>query len=311
MIYKKQMYKSENDSGSLTSLNIEHTDHGFSANEKMTSSLIVGRKDMKYEKIHVVDKTYHKQHPQFIHSHKDVLELSYIVEGQGNYFVYNKSYPVHAGTLVICNADTVHGEMLFKNSNMKSYCCVLRDVQLYGRKKGALIDDGDDAVLYFSGVNKELLYHLYRSLELLGNRNEMNRIADKIAQAIVDIVSKELIEYTKYSKMKVDKKEKIVFRIMNYIDSCYMEQITVAELAEKFHMSESSVAHKFKKTVGISVMRYILMRRIGEAQNKLMNTDDSISDIGYQLGFGDAAHFSSSFKKNVGITPTEYRQNFI
>ena len=57
-------------------------------------------------------------------------------------------------------------------------------------------------------------------------------------------------------------------------------------------------------------MKYIMHRKIGEVQSKLMNTDMSISEIGEQLGFSSCCHLSAVFKKYFGISPKSFRQHF-
>ncbi|MGN1030624.1 MAG: helix-turn-helix domain-containing protein, partial [Butyricicoccaceae bacterium] len=66
----------------------------------------------------------------------------------------------------------------------------------------------------------------------------------------------------------------------------------------------------FKAATGLSPMKYVAQRRIGEAQNLLMNTNISIGEIGERLGFSDSCHFSSTFKRYIGVTPTQYRNHF-
>ena len=66
----------------------------------------------------------------------------------------------------------------------------------------------------------------------------------------------------------------------------------------------------FKKETGLSPIRYMMQRRMGEAQSLLMETSIPIQDIEDLPGFNSSAHFSKMFKKYVSVTPNEYRKHF-
>ena len=100
------------------------------------------------------------------------------------------------------------------------------------------------------------------------------------------------------------KRERLTYRIMDYINEHYAEPLTLKKISE-VHLS-----HCFKKDAGLSPMQYMMQRRIGEAQSKLIETSQPIQDIGEELGFASSAHFSKMVKKYVGITPKEYRNHF-
>ena len=53
-----------------------------------------------------------------------------------------------------------------------------------------------------------------------------------------------------------------------------------------------------------------MKRRIGEAQELLMNTNLSIAEVADRLGYSSVCHFNAMFKKNVGMPPGKFRQSF-
>ena len=104
--------------------------------------------------------------------------------------------------------------------------------------------------------------------------------------------------------------EEFIQNIMQYLDTHYIEPLQLHELGTRFHISPFYLAHIFKAETGISMMKYVMCRKIGESQNLLMNTSLPIGIISERLGFNDHCHFSTTFKKYIGITPTQYRQHF-
>ena len=58
-------------------------------------------------------------------------------------------------------------------------------------------------------------------------------------------------------------------------------------------------------------MQYIIRRRIGEAQNLLIGTDRSITEIAFSCGYNNSNYFQSVFKRLVGMTPGQYRRDWV
>jgi AraC-like DNA-binding protein len=266
---------------------------------------------------HFVDEKYHKQHSQLVHQHMDVLELFYIVEGSGHYLVSNKEYTVQPGSMVICNQGVLHGEAPFQKHNIQSYCCVLKDLCLPDLPPNTLIDDSCPPIVYFAADRPYIEKVLMGIHEYNNQGNSYQHICNLLSNALLNIVYNRLNEevYQKeqeYKKIDIRNKsnEALIKKIIEYLNQRYMEPLTLEELADVFNMSHYYLSHLFKTETGLSPMKYIVHRKIGEAQNLLMNTDMLIGKICDITGFSDSCHFSSMFKKYIGVTPTQYRQHF-
>jgi len=82
---------------------------------------------------------------------------------------------------------------------------------------------------------------------------------------------------------------------------------TVKYLAENVHLSASYLSDLLKKETGMNAQDHIHYYLIEEAKNVLLNTDHSVSEIAYALGFDYPQYFSKLFKLKTGKTPIEYR----
>ena len=96
--------------------------------------------------------------------------------------------------------------------------------------------------------------------------------------------------------------------ITAYIHAHYAEDLSIEQLARQFYLSPYHLSHIFRQKTGYSLKQYVLRRRIGEAQMRLVNAQDSVQTISEAVGFADASYFSRIFSKYVGLTPTEYRK---
>ncbi|MEC0244189.1 AraC family transcriptional regulator [Paenibacillus dokdonensis] len=98
---------------------------------------------------------------------------------------------------------------------------------------------------------------------------------------------------------------------IHFIDNHLTEELTIQELSSNAHFHPNYFIRIFKRHLGITPMRYIHERRLEQAQRMLGATDYSISEIAYRSGFKDVSYFSAAFKKKAGISPSEYRQDFL
>jgi AraC family transcriptional regulator len=99
-------------------------------------------------------------------------------------------------------------------------------------------------------------------------------------------------------------------RVIEYVeDFLYRADLDVDELAGVAHMSHFHFSRAFKKAVGKPPHRFILDRRIERARIYLADGKEALSEIAYATGFSSQAHFSSVFRKIVGVTPTDYRRS--
>ena len=86
---------------------------------------------------------------------------------------------------------------------------------------------------------------------------------------------------------------------------------TVKSLAALFNLSPRYLSDLLKQETGKTAMELIHIFLISEAKNLLQGSENSVSETAYALGFDNPPYFSRLFKKEVGISPNEYRKNFL
>lgn len=98
--------------------------------------------------------------------------------------------------------------------------------------------------------------------------------------------------------------------LITYINNNFKREIKNGELAEIAKYHEYYLNRLFIRRMGISMHRYILLLRLNESKRLLLNTNLSISTIASQIGFNSTTHFSTYFKKEIGLSPFKYRSSF-
>lgn len=103
-------------------------------------------------------------------------------------------------------------------------------------------------------------------------------------------------------------KSKYVMKALDYIQEHYMDtEISVGAIAESIGISEGHLSHTFKKETEYTVMAYITRFRMRAAMKLLNDCSMKVYEVAEQVGYRDIAYFSSTFKKVVGVSPSEYQ----
>lgn len=102
-----------------------------------------------------------------------------------------------------------------------------------------------------------------------------------------------------------------IYEIKHHFDCKYMDNVTLEGLEQKYHVSRYHICREFAKRFHMSPIQYLNYRKIEAAKEALLRTDKKVNEIGKMLGFENANNFIRNFKKRTGITPLEYRKQFI
>ncbi|MGI6042360.1 MAG: AraC family transcriptional regulator [Candidatus Alectryocaccobium sp.] len=263
----------------------------------------------QYERMFYDSAEYHEKSPMLYHRHKDFVEIHYVAGGKESYRVDNRIYDLKAGNVVIIDKGVWHGEELFLSEGCETYTCAVKNVKLNGTMLERIVEKNNRAVLEFEpGAAAEKLMIALYEIQLSPNVNSF--LCDNLCSCILNIVYDKLGRTHDLEDKIVRKNDELIRLITEFLDENYTEELNLEDLGERFGLSHYYLAHIFKDETGISPMKYVMHRKIGEAQSLLKNTDMSISRIGDRLGFSSSCHLSSVFKKYFGISPKMYRQHY-
>lgn len=92
-----------------------------------------------------------------------------------------------------------------------------------------------------------------------------------------------------------------------YIIGRINDQIVLGDIAKHIGVSYSWFRRIFKRYTGYSPASYIMLQKIGKSKEMLTNSSYAIKEIAFQMGFENINYFSTTFKRNTGMTPVEYR----
>lgn len=99
-----------------------------------------------------------------------------------------------------------------------------------------------------------------------------------------------------------------VEKAREYIAARFSREVSLDDVSREVNISPYYFSKIFKEETGENFIEYLTNIRIGKAKELLKNTEYSMKEICAMSGYSDPNYFSRSFKKNVGVTPTEYKE---
>jgi AraC-like DNA-binding protein len=154
-----------------------------------------------------------------------------------------------------------------------------------------------------AGVDNFLAYKISNNIKFLINKTTASSELRVVAQKILKTYAKAVKDYTLMSYSNNIKK------IVLYIRKNLTNRISLDDIAKNLYITKEHLSRLFKKEMGVTISEYIIKTKIEQAKNLLKHTDYNILDIAVLLNFANSSHFSNSFKKITGLSPSDYRKN--
>lgn len=244
-----------------------------------------------------------------LHSHDKVCELVFVNAGEGNYIVNGCSYPIYPGDILLSNQGDLHEVQSATHREIGTICFGIGNLALKGLPPGWLTL-ARDGFIRPTGRKyeqmKNLCQLLYDQLEL--GTAQGRTVAQHLFLALLPLA----LSFPADDRNGAQTGSVIlVNRIGQYIAAHYAEPLTLERIGGDLKVSPYHAAHVFKEITGSSPIQYVIRCRMGEAQNLLISTDFSATQIAVMVGYDSASHFSSIFKRVVGLPPVRYRQWYL
>jgi len=124
-------------------------------------------------------------------------------------------------------------------------------------------------------------------------------------QLLLDQLIKELLIHL--GNVTAPRQSRRLSGVLKYIEQNYSSPLSLSGISEKFSLSESYVARLFKNELNCKPSEYINSVRIAAAEELLLTTELSVTEISALVGYSDIYYFSKTFKRLVGTSPSRAR----
>lgn len=240
--------------------------------------------------------------PTIPHWH-DYYELEIILSGEGTTVINGKNYHVSKGSLFFLTPTDFHYYMPYDNIRLinvafSSSCIEFSNLTEILSSIGFITCNiNDDLINYFSLMINTI-------------RNEINSEEYLGKQYTVYLLYCILIVLFRINKNSNanEKLDSTVQNILYYINNHFKEQISLDTISEFTGYSTGYICRIFKAALNCTIKEYITNLRLTHAEQLLMYTNESISDIAYFCGFSSLSHFLNIFKQKHKISPRSFRK---
>ncbi|MBO6606764.1 MAG: helix-turn-helix transcriptional regulator [Psychroserpens sp.] len=199
----------------------------------------------------------------------------------------------------------VHPDFLWNSS-------LAKQIKQYG-----FFDYAINEALFLSEKEEQRMIEILKNIE-----KEYQSNIDKFSQKIVLSQLELLLNYAErfYERQFITRKitnHRVLEQLESYLESCFKDADlvdkglpTVQGVSEQLHLSPNYLSNLLKSLTGQSTQQHIHDKLIEKAKLDLSSTNQSVSEIAYQLGFEQPASFSKLFKAKTEMSPIEFRRSF-
>ena len=118
-----------------------------------------------------------------------------------------------------------------------------------------------------------------------------------------------IAEYIEANNLLADTDLTVGQLIKTYVKNNLSRKITLSDLSWKLHCSTVTLTEHFKNEFGITIMEYVMKKRMEKARRLLLNSELSIREVAEECGFSDNEYFSRCFKDVHGVSPNVWRKS--
>lgn len=251
------------------------------------------------------------------HWHEE-LQFCIVTEGTIEFYINNEIVYLSKGEGIFINVGQMHQAKNHLN-NEGSYICIDFHPNLISGFMGSIIytkyvspylepESPPYCVLKSEQIwQKNILNQLF---EIYNAYNQREDIYEFQIQILLLQIWQTLVRYFFLTSSQKDSTiwNTRIRKMIEYINTHSNDNFKLDELASEINLSKSACCREFKKYVKCTIFEYLLDYRLMNSTRLLLTTNDSITSIAYQCGFGSTSYFIEKFKKKSGISPLVYRK---
>ena len=244
-----------------------------------------------------------------VHRHERFTEMLYVYQGAGQYIAGGYSYPIRTGDILLYNQGDLHEVTSSLHHEIGTFCFGISGLHLRGLPEGHFTR----AETGFVRPAVDEIDHIQSLCEMIYEDAERRTgYSDEIVSHLLPALVL-LAASLPPDARAADQPHNLVLanRIRQHIGTHFTEQLTLEDIGEALSMSPYHLAHIFKDMTGMSPIHYMIRCRIGEAQNLLISTDYSATQIAAIVGYTNVNHLNAIFAKLVGLPPIRYRRSYL
>jgi AraC-like DNA-binding protein len=249
------------------------------------------------------------------HRH-DFYELSFILDGKGVYEILPSTHeyfclPVQENYMLLWNGKVPHRAIDEPSIPLRQMILIFDETYLRRFSGKAVIDERlsfMNPLVIRNPMYTMKLKALVR--EILIEKRQKNILYEDVVFSHLSSILSTMIRVAEGTeKISEESRDARIKKAIQYIHDNYFRSLSLQEIASYSFLSVRHFTELFKKYTGQSFIQYFHAYRIEKAKAALRETDKSITDIAFEVGYDDSAHFIQRFRKIENMTPSRYRRS--
>ena len=173
-----------------------------------------------------------------------------------------------------------------------------------------LYENQRDRKEYFLGMASEKLREALEELSDMLLRERADKASAQIMLLrILDLIRRDHVDCRRGEFYLTKGMRKMVMEVHDFFTENLQTDVSVEQIAEKYHVSTVSLNKYFSIVYGDTIYRYVKDFRLEEAAKLLVTTQDSIADVALAVGYENQGKFGAAFRKKYGQSPLDYRRS--
>lgn len=229
----------------------------------------------------------------------EFYELELVIDGAGSYTIDGTDYEIRSGALFFMCPVSFHQVHFTKDTRLinimfrPELCDTTLLFRLFSKKTHLSVHLVEDTASFLRTLCREITAEI---------KNEA------YATALLNCVCQKLLQ----SDVREDNHPVLPMqKAMLYIQNHFKHNITLTEAAAVAGLSPNYFSEQFHQYTDTTFKAYVNNLRFSYAEKLLLYTTLSITEICFECGFNDYSHFLSAFRKQFGVTPTQYRKRML
>ena len=233
----------------------------------------------------------------------DFFEIYYLEKGTRTHVIYDQLYRIQNKELVLFSPYVMHYSFGERDAAFQRIVLYFRPGQICSPVLVETLKKGTGVYQLSHELSQRVEWLLH---QLLAEQEQEKPYQPEYQSVLLNQLLMDLVRST-HAKHIPEQPERFA-KVIRYLHENHRETITLEQLAANFYISPSYLCREFKRYTNTTVIQYLNVTRIMYAQRKLLETNQSISQIALDAGVSNITHFNRVFRQVAHLTPSAYRK---
>lgn len=250
-----------------------------------------------------------KPRGQYVMHWHDYFEVEFVIGGHGKHIINDVSHDLTKGWAYLVKPSDRHSILSNPDDSLEMFTVQFESNMLSKDVLDMIVSASSPIIRFFDNDEYEFLYHLLSQMV----RHSISMVEES-RMLLKMMLSLYCINIARNATLRglganAEKYPLLVQKVISYILLNLKGDLTVKNIARSISASPNYIGNQFQIHTGSSISQYVNQLRLERAREFLMQTELSIQEIAYEVGFNSTSYFIHKFHERYGVVPMSLREN--